>query len=325
LINVINCGGEYKLFKKIFLLTLLLIVVVSAGCAGQPAKPSEKASLKFGVIPLIINLPAHVAIKEGLFEKQNLTVEIVSFRSTAEQETALLTGAIDGLFNHIFTAVLLNKDKETSKLVGACTMPGMYKIIASGSSGIIDIKGLKGKEVADGTNTSVDFALEQIITAKGLAVNDITKVNVPVMPMRLEMLNQGKVPAAILSPPLSDLAISGGGKLLADDSVKPLAGPGVIVTQAALKDKADAISRFIQGWQQAVDMINANPEKYRGLLVEIANVPAPLAQTIQVPNFPKLKNPDKGEVDAVIDWLVSKAVMSKRISYQEVVDTKFIK
>jgi len=121
------------------------------------------------------------------------------------------------------------------------------------------------------------------------------------------------------------LAVSSGGKVLADDAARPLAGPGVIVTQAALKDKADALSRFIQGWQQAVDLINASPEKYRGLLVEIANVPAPLAQTIQVPNFTKLKNPDKSEVDAIIDWLIAKAVMSKRISYEAVVDTKFIR
>jgi NitT/TauT family transport system substrate-binding protein len=148
-----------------------------AGCAAEPARPADKSSLKLGVIPLIINLPAHVAQNEGLFEKQNLAVEIVSFRSTVEQETALLTGAVDGIFQHIFTAVILNKDKETSKLVGACTMPGMYKIIASASSGITDVKGLKGREVADATNTSVDYALEQLIMAKGLAIADITKVN----------------------------------------------------------------------------------------------------------------------------------------------------
>jgi NitT/TauT family transport system substrate-binding protein len=299
--------------------------IILAGCNSEPVKPAERASLKLGVIPLLINLPAHVALQEGLFEKQNLTVEIVSFRSTAEQESALLTGAIDGISQHIFTAVILNKDTETSKLVGACTMPGMYKIIASSASGITNVAGLKNKEIANATNTSVDYALEQLLTAKGLSVNDIIKVNVPVMPLRLEMLNQGKVPAAILSPPLADLAVLSGGKVLAEDSDKPLAGPGVIFSMGAMKDKSDAIGRFIQSWQQAVELINANPEKYRSLFIEIAKIPEPVSQKMQVPNFPKLKAPENSEVESVVKWLVAKGVMSKSITYKEVVDTKYVK
>jgi NitT/TauT family transport system substrate-binding protein len=113
--------------------------------------------------------------------------------------------------------------------------------------------------------------------------------------------------------------------VLADDSAKPLAGPGVIFSQSALKDKSDAISRFIGAWQKAVESIGSNPEKYRSLMIEIANVPAPVSQSMQMPGFPKLKSPEKGEVDSVVDWLVSKGVMSKRIAYQEVVETKYIK
>jgi ABC-type nitrate/sulfonate/bicarbonate transport system substrate-binding protein len=116
-----------------------------------------------------------------------------------------------------------------------------------------------------------------------------------------------------------------GGKLLADDSAKPLAGPGVIFSQGALKDKSDAIGRFIGAWQKAVELIGSNPEKYRSLMIEIANVPAPVSQSMQMLSFPKLKSPEKGEVDSVVDWLVSKGVMSKRITYQEVVETKYIK
>jgi NitT/TauT family transport system substrate-binding protein len=164
-----------------------------------------------------------------------------------------------------------------------------------------------------------------LLIAKGLAVTDITKVNVPVMPLRLEMLNQGKVPAAILSPPLSDMAILNGGKLLADDSAKPFAGPGVIFSQGPLKDKSDAIGRFIWAWQKAVEMISANPEKYRNLLVEIANIPAPVSQAMPMPGFPKLTSPEKGEVDSVVDWLVAKGVMNKRITYQQVVETRYMK
>lgn len=314
------------MFKRFsILVSLLIVIIIVAGCAPESAKPAAKSSLKLGVIPLIINLPAHVAQKEGLFEKQNLAVEIVAFRSTAEQESALLTGAVDGLLQHIFVAVTLNKNGETSKLVGACTMPGMYSVITSKESNIKNVSELKGKEIAVATNTPIDYALELLLMAKGLDAREIIKVNVPNMPLRLEMLNQGKVPAAILSSPLSDLAVLSGGTVVIDDKLLPLAGPGLIFSQGALKDKSNEISRFIKSWQQAVELINSKPENYRSLLREIARIPDPVSEKMPVPVFPKLGVPSEKEVLSTINWMMAKGVMSKRITYQAVVETKYVK
>ena len=312
-----------RLFLVILIVTGLALFITS--CAPGTTAPTNKTSLKIGAIPLLINLPAHVAQQEGLFEQQSLTVEIVQFRSTAEQETALLTGDVDGIFQHIYTAIMLNKDGETAQLVGAGVMPGMYKVIASKESGITKAADLKGKEVALATNTSVDYALDQLLPLKGLGSNDITKVNVPSMPLRLEMLTQGKVPAAIISPPLSDVAILAGGVEIVDDMAKPLAGPGVIFSKSVIKNKSDAILRFIDAWQQAVESINANPEKYRSLLVEIARVPESVSESMPVPEFPELQLPAKEEVSSVIDWMIAKGLMSNQLEYMQVVNTKFVK
>jgi ABC-type nitrate/sulfonate/bicarbonate transport system substrate-binding protein len=88
------------LIKRLFAIAIVIVLTLLIGCTAAPAKPAEKTSLKFAVIPLLINLPGNVAVKEGLCEKQNLSVEIVSFRSTAEQESALLSGAVDGISAH---------------------------------------------------------------------------------------------------------------------------------------------------------------------------------------------------------------------------------
>lgn len=307
------------MFKRLSLAIFLVVVIVLSGCV---AKPVDKDSLRLGALPLIINLPAHVAQQEGLFEEQNLKVEIVSFRTTAAQNSTLLAGEVDGIFQHVFSAVILNKDKETSKLVGARAMPGMFYIIASAGSGITDVAGLKHKEIAVSTSTVIDYALEQLLLAEGLNPDDIVKVNIPNMPLRLEMLNQGKISAAILSSPLSDMAVLNGGRVIVDDIELPLAGPGLVFSQAALKDKSDAISRFIQAWQQAVELINTNPEKYRGLLGEIARIPESVS--LDVPTFPQLGLPDPTEIESVVDWMISKEIMSEPIAYEKVVETKYL-
>lgn len=310
------------MFKKLGLILFLVVAIALPGCTPKPA---ERSSLKLGAIPLIINLPAYVAQKEGLFDEQNITVEIVPLRSTTEQNSALLTGAVDGIFQHIFQTLMLNKDEGTSKIVGASDMPWMFAIIASAGSGITSVAELKHKEIAVATNTVIDYALERLLVHKGLSPADIVKVNVPNMPLRLEMLNQGKVPVAILSSPLSDLAVLTGGRVIVDDRDDPFAGPGLVFTNKALTNKSEAIERFIKAWQQAIDLINANPEKYHGLLNEIANVPEGVSERMKVPTFPHLRLPDRAEIESTVDWMIAKGLTSKRLAYEDIVDARYLR
>jgi len=265
---------------------------------------------------------AYAAQQEGLFAKQGIDVEIVSFRSTVEMTTALTTGELDGIIQDIFDAVNLNKSEGTSKLVGRCAMPRMVEIVASPGSEITCPADLKGNEVATGVSTIMDYALDRLLLAEGLSPADIVKVNVPIMPLRVEMVSQGKVPAAILTPPLSDLVVLSGGGVITNDIKEPFAGPGLVFSLEALKNKPDAISRYIQAWQQAVELINANPEKYQELLNEVARVPESV--NLNVPVFPQLGLPTRVQVETVVNWFMDNGLMDKPVAYEEVVDTSYL-
>ncbi len=306
-------------------LTLVLFLAVITVLAGCTAKPPEKVGLKIGSIPRTFDMIPYVAQQEGLFEKQGLSVEIVTFRSTIEMNSALLAGELDGIIQGVFEAVNLNKEKETAKLVGHALMPRMFVVVSSPKSNITSPAQLKGKEVAIGTGTIVDYAIDRLLMAEGIDPKGIVKVNVPSMPVRLEILSQEKVPAAILSPPLSDLAVLNGCKVVMDDGKQPLGGPGLLFAINALKNKPEAIKRFVQSWQQAVDMVNANPEKYRALFVDVAKVPEPLAKQLAVPTFPKLQLPAEAEVTPVVKWMADKGLINKPLRLQDIVDTSFLK
>ena len=308
-----------SMIKRLSMTLFLAAAILLAGCTPQPI---DKKSLRIGSLPRIFDLIAYVAQRDGVFEQHGVKVEIVPFRSTVEMNTALLTGDLDGIIQDVFEAVNLNKGEKTSKIVGRSVMPRMFEVVAAVESGINNVADLKNREIAIATSTIMDYALDQLLLANGLDTDDVVKVNIPVMPLRLEALNQGKVAAAILTPPLSDFAVVKGGRVITNDMEEPFAGPGLIFSLKALENKSDSISRCVQAWQQTVELINSNPKKYQDVLNEVALVPEVI--NLEVPNFPKLELPAEASIDSVVSWFIDKRLMNKPVNYREVVETKYL-
>ena len=198
----------------------------------------------------------------------------------------------------------------------------MFEVVAAKESGITSVADLKTREVAVATSTIMDYALDQLLMVNGLTSDDIVKVNIPVMPLRLEALNQGKVASAILTPPLSDLAAVKGGRIIINDIKEPFAGPGLVFSLEALKNKSDATGKFIQAWQEAVELINSNPKKYQEVLNDVALVPEVVK--LEVPTFPKLEIPKETAVKSVVNWFSDKGLLTEPIDYKEIVETKYL-
>lgn len=58
------------------------IVLLATGCGGSSggSTPQAKATVTVGVLPVIDAAPLEIAIKNGYFTQQGLTVETVSVR-----------------------------------------------------------------------------------------------------------------------------------------------------------------------------------------------------------------------------------------------------
>jgi len=309
------------MIKRLVLALFLTFIIGLAGCTSES---TEKENLRIGSLPRSFDTIAYAAQQEGLFDEQGIEVEIIPFRSEIEMDSALIAGELDGIIDDIFMAVLLNKERETVKVVGWSAMPGLLQIIASSGSNITSPADLKGNEIAVSVNSIMDYALDRLLMTEDIASEDITKVNIPVMPIRLEVLIQGQVPAAILTPPLSEMAIFNGGTVIIEDT-EPFAGPGLIFSTKALREKSGAIDRCILAWQEAVRLINADPEKYHGLLVEIARVPEPVREDIVMPIFPTLQLPTDEQINSAVNWLLSEELINEPITYERVVDTTHLK
>jgi NitT/TauT family transport system substrate-binding protein len=309
--------------KKVALVLILVIVLVLSGCA-KPA-PAETVTLKIGSLPRIFDMVLYTAQQEDVFEKNNIKVQIVPFNSVVERNTAFMAGELDGFVDSIWEAININKEQENCKVVGHNLMPDMFVLVASPSSGITSPQQLKGKEIGTSTGTIMEYALDTLLASAGVSPQEIKPNNVPKMPLRLEMLMQGKLPAALFTPPLSTQALAGGGIRLLDDSRQQLAGPGLIFSMNAVNNKPAGVKSFVKSWQQTVKLINADPEKYRNLLISTAMVPETLASTYKVPIFPEVRLPTEAEVKTLTDWMKSKGLIAADIPYLRIVDKNFIK
>lgn len=313
--------------KRLSTLFLLLVFLFSA-CS--PTTPAPKTlTLKIAVIPVIDTLPMFVAQTEGLFEKNNLKVELIPVASAPERDQILQAGQVDGTLNETLAVMLFNKEKVQLQAVRyglmATENSGHFFILASGNSGITEVDQLKGIEIGISQGTIIDYVTTRLLESRGFSSTDIKTIAVPKIPDRLSLLASGELKAAVMPDPLAALAVQQGARIILDDTSNPKLGASVISFRKEVIDaNPDAIKAFLIAVESAVEMINSNPEKYSALLTENKIVPQPLVGKYVIPKFPSKGVPTESEWQDVLNWALAKNILPKNISYAESVNSTFL-
>lgn len=321
-----------------------LLALLALACApaatpspapGAQSSPAPEATLapakitvRFGTLPILDAVPAHIAQKEGYFSALNVEVEIIPFNSAVERDTALLVGQIDAGLNDLPSGLLLNKDGPKAKIVRmamrSTPQRAQYSILASPNANIASVADLKGKEVAISSNSVIEYVTDKLLSDAGLKSDDVKKTEIVAMPLRMQMLSEGQVAAAVLPEPLATLARNQGARLVVDDHGTSYGHSVVLFSQKMVTEKADGIKRFLAAWEQGVEAFNRDSEKYRTVMNEAARVPEPLRTTLTFPVYPTASVPAAAEVESVARWLVGKGILKDALPYAQVVDGSFL-
>jgi NitT/TauT family transport system substrate-binding protein len=293
----------------------------------QPAATNE--TLKLALIPVLDTIPIYIALQNGYFQEQGLTVETVPVKSPQERDVLLQTGQVDGVLTDLQGVGLLNKDAVKVKAVYTARRPfsdaPLFRILASPKAEIDSVEDLKGVEIGISNNTIIEYLTDRILAAEGLTPEEIKKIEVGAITVRFEQLMNGNIKAAVLPDPLAQGAIAAGAKLVLDDTAHKDLSQSVLVFQdAALKAKPDPVRKFLVAWEKAVKEVNANPEKYRAVLMEQGRVPQSIQESYKMPPFPERGAPSESEVADVTAWLKAKGLVNRDIPYGDMVDTSFL-
>lgn len=314
--------------KKKMQFCLIILLVLAVGAISGCSTKKQTQTIKIGVMPIEDNLPFYVAEKESLFQKYNINIELIPFASAQERDTALQAGQIDGEIADLVAVALLKKGGTDIKVVsigvGAVPQEGRFAILASPKSNIKDLKDLAGIQIGVSENSIIDYATDQMLTDAGLQKEEIKKLSIPKLPVRKDMLLSDQIKAACLPDPLATLAQQQGAKLIKDDTYRNISQTVVLFRTDSINNKSAEIKQLLKIYDEAGQMLTANPEQYRSLVVEKANVPEPLKTTYAIPKFSKLQLPIKDNFDSVMDWMVNKGLLTQKYAYEDIVVQGFI-
>ena len=303
-------------------------VFTLSGCAQNSQQDAaqestEQASMRIGTMQTEDSLPFWVAEQEGLYGTNGVSsdVEIVTFQSAQELSTAFAAGEIDGAMTDIMVSASLVASGIGLNLawvtLGATPEQGRFGIQTSPESGIKSLADLKGKGIGVGSNTVPEYVMDKLMEAAGASEGEIVNEEIKKLPVRYESMTNNQVAAAALPGSLLALGEATGMITLADDTqgVGNVSQSVLAVRSSWLEGGKAALESVRLAWNDAVAAIEADPEGFRDLLVEKANLPGVVADTYPISSYPGAELPTKDMVDPVLDWMKGKEYLQADVTY----------
>ena len=310
--------------KKIAVL-LLFVTLLIAGCGASNSEkkaetPSQsKKPIVIGLMPDTDSIPFIIAEKNGYFKEEGVEVTLMPFKSAMDRDAAMQSGNLDGAVSDLL-AVAFAKSGGFDVCVTSMT-DGNYRLVAGKSVDLANGVGtLKGKDVAVSKNTIIEYVTDQILAKNNMSDTDIEKVVIPQIPLRLEMLQNGKLAAATLPEPMASIAIFHGCKFVTDSAELGI-NPGVMMfTKTAVKDKSSEIAAVYRAYNKAVDYLaSTDREKYIDFIIEKNGFPSEAKSALKLPSYHKAALPEEKDITECMEWLNSKKLVSDKYSYQDLV------
>lgn len=283
---------------------------------------SVQAKIRLGILPVPDTLPLQVAAREKLFDRHGLEVELVPFASALERDTAMQTGNLDGYFGDMVATLLLIKAGVplSAVLVSYAATPGqpMFGLVTSPGKAKLTAKDLPGKSVGLSESTIIEFLLERMLPTLSLAPDAMTRVDVKKLPVRLQMLLADQLDTALMPQPFLALAQRRGGTVLATDENLALPLTVVCLTRTLAADP-NILEPFLEAYTEALEHLRLEPKRYAALQIETCRIPPEIAADFPVMRYPDPRPPAADEVKTVVDWMLSRKLLTEAIAYDAVV------
>ena len=293
----------------------------TAGASGASATP-QATKVVIGTMVTEDILPMWVAEEEELFTEQGLDVTIETFQSAQELSTAVVSGAVDIVMTDIVVAANINASGTPVTMewvtLGTTADQGRFGVMTSPESGIKSVEELAGKPVGVVSCTMLEYVIDNLLEEAGLSEDEIATEEIRKVPVRYEMMASNQVAAAALPGSLLSLGEATGMVLLADDSTGKNLSYSVMVVRNDLAQTASGIAmveKLAGIWDTAVERINKNPESYRGLLVEKAQLPEIVKDSYKISTYPTVERPRQDLVDPILNWMHEKGYLESELTY----------
>ncbi len=200
-------------------------------------------------------IPHLAAIHRGFFAAEDLDVTFHRTTFAPDHNKGMAEGRWDLTLSSADTMIARTTTDGTDYVLFLQSEEGLAASLI-GQAGITSIEQLRGKLLAgDPGDSNLDLIRKKILRKHGIDDTDYDVEIIGTSPKRLEYLLEGKVVAAMLSPPSSDKALAAGGELLANSADYVPNWP--LLCGWALRSWAESnrelVVRFVRAWAAATD------------------------------------------------------------------------
>ncbi len=314
-------------------LALTAVMAVVTGCAGNTAGPGDEPSSGTVTIKLATSITGSsflgvtAGLKEGIFAKHGIDLEVTKVKDTSTGVAALVSGQVD-------VAAML-----TEGAIGAVAAGSDMKIIANlltedqhilyAGKGITKIEDFAGKKMAVvGPGSGTEILAKYLFEKAGIE-DKVTYVPSGAASVQVASLIAGQVDGAGLVQPYADQAAAQGmNKILDYRDIIPGLTPQVFgASGAAIKDKPEALKKFVAAYAESTQWIVAHPDDAISILKDDAKVSGAIARSSFEFAKPDYSLDGKVSADGLQTWIrLTKEYgkVTKSVTVDDIYDPSFL-
>lgn len=294
---------------------------------GSAGKGLEKTTIKVASLPLVDDAALHIAVKEGYFKAEGLTVQVEPVQQSIQALPALAKGDVDVIAGANYVTFLMANEKGALKLrvlaEGATLKSNMMDVLALPKSNIKTAKDLEGKKVAVNIlNNIQSLTLNQILKANNVDPTKIKYVAVP-FPQMAAALQSGQVDAIhAVEPFISDAQKKTGAKVVVDGGSDPVADmpiSGYVSTSDFTTKYPKTAAAFQRAIIKAQQLAATDRKVVEQVLPGYTKIDAQTAAIITLPGFPTSLNTTR--MQRLADLMTNSGMLQSKVDLSSILFT----
>ena len=298
------------------LLIVMAAGLVVAGC-GQSYKEKreisrqkmvqqhreDSAALKVAVMPTMDCLPLFVASERGMFGKTDVRLRL--FTAQMDCDTAVAGGSVQGTVTDLVRAERLMQKGTPLKYV--TTTNAYWQLFTNRTARIKTLKQLDDKMVAMTRYSVTDLLADRVRDSAKLDRERLFKIQVNDVNIRLKMLQNSEIDAALLTEPQAMLARLARHTQLMDTRKLNLTMGAIAFREKDLeaKKRQQQLEDFKKGYNTACDSLTKlGIAQYRDIVVKYCGLGA--NQVDSLPRdlkFRHIELPAQSDIERAQKWL----------------------
>lgn len=290
---------------------VLVLIIVSWLIikSQQPTESNQEQSvdtlaLHVAVMPTLDCLPMFVADADSLFDEVGVSVVLDHFTAHMDCDTALAKGSSLIAFSDVIRAQRLIRKRVPLTFLSSTALS--WKFITNKKSRVTDAKALKEKLVAVTRFSATDYLAESVVDSAKLKRDEVYRVQINDIGVRLKMLVNNELDGAILPEPQSEEALNYRHNLLVDfTKFNPSLG-AIVMREDKMKNKnrQKQLDAFCKVYDMAVDSIKKyGVQHYGNLIRQYCKVKPSAVDSIKTVNFNKISPVPQSSITLAQEWL----------------------